>query len=45
MILNGLIVSAAFLAVVAEETARILVTAVRITVNAAWYYCKPAWAD
>ena len=43
MLMNGMIVAAAFLAVMVEESAKILKTAARAAVMAAWYYCKPVW--
>ena len=43
MLMDGMIVAAAFMAVVAEESAKILKIADRAAVMAAWYYCKPVW--
>ena len=43
MLVNGMIVAAAFMSVVIEESAKILKTAARTAVMAAWYYCKPVW--
>ena len=40
-----IIVATAVLMVAAEEIARITVTAAKLTVTAAWYYCKPVWAS